>query len=168
MVVTYNSALIETRADDSWPSTRSTSAPRLALCSDIGSCAELVTDPIWALTWVGLGGLEPPTSSLSGFLLHAHDLLGGTSGKLCVAREWPSMTLQRPLAWHGYGTACEVMASVQKPSRNSLHLLAEGSGGSPREPGVRFGERRIPCAAAQGGHDSRKLLWPPLSPRGRQ
>jgi uncharacterized protein (DUF433 family) len=35
-------------------------------------------------------------------------------------------------------------------------------------PGVRFGEPRIPCAAAQGGHDSRKLLWPPLSPRERR
>src|ERR1022692_2168247 len=106
------------------------------------------------------------------FLLHAHDLLGGTSGKVCVAREWPSMTLQRPLVWHGDGTACGGLGGPdifpRSQSRNPLHLLVEGSGGSPREPGVRFGERRIPYAAAQGGHDSRKLLWPPLSPRGRR
>jgi len=64
--------------------------------------------------------------------------LGGTSGKVCVAREWPSMTLQRPLVWHGYGTACEVMASRPEAKPQPTSLLVEGSGGSPREPGVRF------------------------------
>ena len=58
--------LVEVDAVLAAPAPLDCHAARLALGSDIGSCAELVRTTIWALTWVGLGGLEPPTSSLSG------------------------------------------------------------------------------------------------------
>jgi hypothetical protein len=56
------------------------------------------------LTWVGLGGLEPPTSSLSGCISHVLQLRGGSSAVTRTSRECSRLPFMVGCFWHGSGT----------------------------------------------------------------
>lgn len=107
--------------------------------------------------------------------LRAHVEAGGAGESGPAVRDrWPARTPVSAAVGARSACAWAHRAKRQWPTVPARHAACEahtlcctGQTG-PRGPGVRFGERRIPCAAAQCGHDS--LLWPPLPlwPRGRR
>ncbi len=100
---------------------------------------------------VGVRGLEPRTSSSSGNAIGRSyfRILGVNCG------EWSAdvhgrMSLSRAVVTQLVTRlGLDELAEYGSGGHNPFHPLVHGSDGSPRGPGVRFGERRILC----GGSD---------------
>ena len=77
--------------------------------SDDGDPGQMPTGPtdlaaglgVWV---VGLGGLEPPTSSLSGCRSHLLELGTGSSAGAWMSREYSGLSVMVGCFWHGSGT----------------------------------------------------------------